>query len=449
MELDKVRFREHIGIVSNDTSTDKFSFLVSPLKNRPGIEKEAYVILNHPDFGDSCPALAIVKEIKSYEEVAGSTLTDKVGKMLATAEIVGYVDLRSNLRDGVRPMHALLVPPNPGSRVYMPYVEFLEDTFSRNADGRAFKHALHIGKTESFATTMKENVRPIDFYLDAEDFTTKHSLIAAVEGAGKTSLAAVIVEELATKTGHPTVVLDPFGEYNTVGTHGKDPENWEENEDPPSKQHPVNLSVTILTTQLEEVTKSLEKNRKALLENRKISIRSIPSQWCSPPNEKAERETKETIAKNVKANQVTVINPAGLEPQGKRNLFDYCLSALWKSRLTQSIEPFFVVIEDAETIARDLLEILAHEGGKIGVSLCLLTTYPTELGGKVMSYTGNQLLGKTTDRDDLEYLKNMALEKSDLLPKLKPGEWIINGMSQKQPTKVFARQRHSLPMQTD
>jgi hypothetical protein len=61
---------------------------------------------------------------------------------------------------------------------------------------------------------------------------------------------------------------------------------------------------------------------------------------------------------------------------------------------------------------------------------------------------GNQLLGKTTDRDDLEYLKNMALEKSDLLPKLKSGEWIINGMSQKRPTKVFARQRHSLPVQT-
>jgi hypothetical protein len=329
----------------------------------------------------------------------------------------------------------------------MPYAEFLEDTFSRNAEGRAFKTALHIGKTESFATTMKENVRPINFYLDAEDFTTRHSLISAVEGAGKTSLAAVIAEELATKTGHPTVVLDPFGEYSTVGTSGKGPETLAENEDPPSKQYPLNLSVTILTTQSEQVTRSLEKNRKALLENRNISIRSIPSQWSSPPNEKAERETRETIAKSVKANQVTVINPSGLENQEKRNLFDYCLSVLWKNRLTQSIEPFFAVIEDAEIIAPDLLENLAHGGGKTGIALCLLTTHPTELGGKIMSHTGNQLLGKTTDRDDLETLKNVALEKSGLLPKLKPGEWIINGMSQKQPTKVFARQRHSLPVQ--
>ena len=76
---------------------------------------------------------AEIKEITSYEEVAGSTIGDRIGKRLATAQIIGYIDLRNE----ARPMRKLLVPPNPGSRIYMPYASFLEDVFSRGTDGKA------------------------------------------------------------------------------------------------------------------------------------------------------------------------------------------------------------------------------------------------------------------------------------------------------------------------
>ena len=42
--------------------------------------------------------MAVITDITSYEEVAGSTIGDKIRKMLATAEIIGYVDLRYEIR---------------------------------------------------------------------------------------------------------------------------------------------------------------------------------------------------------------------------------------------------------------------------------------------------------------------------------------------------------------
>ncbi len=98
MDLSNVRIREHFGLVSNDTHTGQFCFLVSPPKNRGSVEKYDYVLVDHPLFGEACQVLAVITDITSYEEVAGSTIGDKMGKMLATAEIIGYIDLRNEIR---------------------------------------------------------------------------------------------------------------------------------------------------------------------------------------------------------------------------------------------------------------------------------------------------------------------------------------------------------------
>ena len=138
MDLTNVRIREHFGLVSNNTHTGQFCFLVSPPKNKGNVEKYDYVLIDHPLFGEPCQVLAVISDITSYEEVAGSTIGDKMGKMLATADIIGYVDLRND----IRPMGKVLIPPNPGCRVYVPLKKFLEDTLNRNAKGEVFKTPL-------------------------------------------------------------------------------------------------------------------------------------------------------------------------------------------------------------------------------------------------------------------------------------------------------------------
>ncbi len=94
MDLSNVRIKEHFGLITNDTNTTRFNFLVSPPKNRKGIEKQDIVCLDHPIYGDACQILGEVKELSNYEEVAGSTVGNRIGKLLATTQRIGYIDLR-------------------------------------------------------------------------------------------------------------------------------------------------------------------------------------------------------------------------------------------------------------------------------------------------------------------------------------------------------------------
>jgi DNA helicase HerA-like ATPase len=376
MDLTKTRIKEHIGMVTNDTSTTHISFLVSPLKNKTSMEKAEYVILDHPTKGETNPVIAEVTELKGYEEVVGSTLGDKnAGNLIATAQIIGYI----NLTEQNRPIQKLLTPPIPGSRVYLPYAEFLEDTFTRDTNGKPYTTPIHIGTMEATATTTKENKKPVDNYLNAEDITTKHTLITATDGAGKTHTATIIIEEIANKTQHATVILDPYGEYSTIKEHAKKP-------------------VQIITPN--------------------------PDKTAKDP------------AKAIKSNQITTLNAEGLTPEEKQNLYTHHLKNIWKARLEKTIPPLLLVVEDAETLKNETLEAIAYEGTKHGIALILIAKHPTELGGKILTQTTTQIMGRTTDKDDLDYLKNIAQEKAALLPQLKQGEWIINSLTTTQPTQI-------------
>jgi DNA helicase HerA-like ATPase len=379
MDLTKTRIKEHIGMVTNDTSTTHISFLISPLKNKTSMEKAEYVILDHPAKGDAYPILAEVTEVKGYEEVVGSTLGDKsAGNLIATAQIIGYI----NLQEENRPIRKLLTPPIPGSRVYLPYAEFLEDTFTRDTNGKPYKTPIHIGTMEATATTTTENKKPVDYYLNAEDVTSKHTLITAADGAGKTHTATAIIKEIANKTQHAIVILDPYGEYNTITEHT-----------------------------------------------------NKPFQKITNPD-----KTAKDLTKTIKPNQITTLNAEGLTPEEKQGLYTHYLKNIWKARLEKTIPPILLVVEDAETLKNETLEAIAYEGTKHGVALILIAKHPTELEGKILTQTTTQIMGRTTDKDDLEYLKSMAQEKAALLPQLKQGEWIIDSLTTMQPTKICVKQ---------
>lgn len=101
-------------------------------------------------------------------------------------------------------------------------------------------------------------------------------------------------------------------------------------------------------------------------------------------------------------------------------------------------------LREAESLEAEMVGRIASEGRKFGVSLCLLSQHPTEMGDRVLSQMGIQVMGRTTNAGGLECLRNMAGEKSVLLPHLRTDEWIINGITLRRPTKVFVRDRYSL-----
>ena len=338
MDLSSVRIREHFGLVSNNTHVGQFCFLVSPPKNRASVEKHDYVMVDHPLLGEACPVLAVISDIASYEEVAGSTIGDKMGKMLATADIVGYVDLKNENK----PLCELLIPPCAGCRVYIPLKKFLEDILNRNVKGEIYKTPIQIGTYE--ASSAEETDGQATCLLDAQDLISKHTLIAAVAGAGKTYTVKLLITEIASKTSTQIVLFDPFNEYGGMGKN-------------------VEL---------------------------------------------AAKMDREALAKEVKKSPLTVFNGQGLTLEEKRVLYLDTLKSLLKLRLEEKIPPLLLLIEEADSLKGEGLSQVVAEGRKIGVYTCLITTAPAELGGKILNQMGNQIMGKTTSQEDIETLANMA-----------------------------------------
>ena len=393
MDLTEIRMKEHSGMVTNDTGTTQFSFVVSPLKNRAGVEKNDYITVNHPTLGEACPVLAIVKEIRSYEHIAGSTLSEKVGKMMATAEIIGYVDTKNKTKQ----IQRMVIPPNPGSRVYMPYSEFIQEIFTTDTNGKPFDPPLHIGKTIQTAINQKEDSKQLNYYIDPKNVTNTHTLITAIDNRGKTHTAIVIIEELANKTQQPIVIFDPYNEYSTVDT--------------PEKQID---------------------NQQYLFDYKTVNLIAD-----------SQKTTPENLVKTIKLKQVTTITTKKLSPKNKSNFYSEHLKTLWKARLEETIPPFTLIIENAEKIDKTTLEHVVYEGTRCGIALILITKQPTQLGTSILAQMNTQIIGKTTDNNYINYIKNTFVQYAKEIPQLKQGEWILNTNSQQQTTQITTRKRYT------
>ncbi|MGD0978147.1 MAG: ATP-binding protein [Candidatus Bathyarchaeia archaeon] len=441
MNQNDVRLREHVGIVTSDTSTRQFGFFVTSLKNRAWVGLEDYVMVDHPVFGESCPLLAVVKDIRNYEEVVGTTVNEKSVETVATSEIFGYVDLRD---PEARPLRKLSVPPSPGSKVYLPSFEFLEDVLLRDIEGKPFMHPLHLGTLESQAVAKSGDVKQLTFSLNAEDLMAQHLLIAGVSGSGKTHAATVIVEELANKTRYPVVILDPHGEYLTVGLAGRHLKELKADDPTLIKNYPFSFRVSLYAYDSDRAVKNLKRLEVEYGKGGRFSVESVQGEWSKACSGKAEAEMKEALKKGVKPGQVAVIDANGLPECERGNFFTCFVKALWQARDQGGVEPFMLVVEDSAIVEKQTLNRIASEGRKAGVSLCLLVQHPTELSSAVLSQTSAQLIGRTMDARDLECLKNMAGDKCALLPQLARGEWIANGITMIRPTGVRVRERYSL-----
>lgn len=141
-----------------------------------------------------------------------------------------------------------------------------------------------------------------------------------------------------------------------------------------------------------------------------------------------------------KTNRITILNGQGLTLKEK-NIFTNSLTALSKARIEKTIQPFLLLIEDAENLKGEALEEIITS--KTGIAIILVTSHPTELGRKMLAQMGNQIIGKTTDPTDIAYLRNMLNCTEEELPNLNVGEWIINSLNLIRPTKVQVKKSNS------
>jgi DNA helicase HerA-like ATPase len=272
MDNSKIRIKEHFGLITNDTNTRQFSFLISPPKSRPPPQQKDYIVIDHPIYGDSSQIIAKIIEISSYEEVAGSTINDRLGKMLATAHIIGFVNSQNDLV----PLQKLELPPNPGGRIYMPYKSFLEDIFSRNQKGARYEEPLCIGKEENKALTPEWEHLQLDYNLNADYIVGMHTLIAAVNGAGKTTTTKTLLYELCQKTTIPIVIIDPNGEYTDLqaGTYTTSVHSAVKEIPKPKPSH-----ITIITGQSQTLKEKNENLAQALTAMSKARVEKTTPQF--------------------------------------------------------------------------------------------------------------------------------------------------------------------------
>lgn len=120
-----------------------------------------------------------------------------------TATVVGYYD--DELGDFINPR----LPPRTGRSIYLAGDEALTQVLAKKRVGEV--GAAYIG---SLLTREKDAVR---IALDLRAITSTHLAILAATGAGKSYLAAVLLEEMMKPFNRAaTLIVDPHGEYDTL-----------------------------------------------------------------------------------------------------------------------------------------------------------------------------------------------------------------------------------------
>ncbi|MEJ2569842.1 MAG: ATP-binding protein [Anaerolineales bacterium] len=120
-----------------------------------------------------------------------------------TAAVIGYYDER--LGDFINPR----IPPRAGRPLYLAPDDLLASVLSKATAGE--QGSAHIGSLLS-----RERGR-VPLALDLRAVTSTHMAIIANTGAGKSYLAAVLLEELMKPNNRAAVlIVDPHGEYGTL-----------------------------------------------------------------------------------------------------------------------------------------------------------------------------------------------------------------------------------------
>lgn len=122
-----------------------------------------------------------------------------------TVETIGYFS--PVLGDFVNPR----IPPNPGDPVFLASSETLSGVLSPRRMSQV--GSAHIG------SLLTRNAGEVPVVLSIKDVVSTHLAILASTGAGKSYTAGVLVEELMRPYNRASVlIVDPHGEYDTLGT---------------------------------------------------------------------------------------------------------------------------------------------------------------------------------------------------------------------------------------
>ncbi len=441
-----------LGRISGSVTTKDFSF-----KAEAKVKKLQYVTVK--DFEG--------KWILSYID----SITNYMNTTLAKAKVIGSRDSRNFLKP-------LSIPFEPGTPVYVADDELIKATLGLKDDG------LYIGILEGY------NI-PIN--LPVKHLITKHVAILAKTGTGKSYAAGVLLEELAEK-GIPAVIIDPHGEYRTLVE-----ENKKENEISQMKrfgikprayrdkiqvfdigaQNPVKLDAKLSAEEIFEMLPTkISPGQEGLLYS---AIKELMGKDYTLKDIIKELNSVESSAKRnlvslleflegtklfsanptkpddiIKEGKLTIIDLKEANPDVQQIVVFKLAKELFNARKYGKIPEFFFVLEEAhnfcperglgEVASSKILRIIASEGRKFGVGLCIISQRPAKVDKNVLSQCSTQIILKVTNPNDIraimDSVEGVELGTREEIKDLPVGIGMVVGVTE-QPLIVDVRIRKS------
>ncbi len=408
-----------LGKITGKLSTQEFKFHITGKA-----KKFDYVQVMH---GDGQYVLGQIIEIENDH-----------GRSEAFCNVIGFRTKAGTLRP-------LRVPLEPDTEVL-----FAEDDFIKETLGLESKpNTAYIGTLEG-----RDNLK---VYLDLNKLLTKHMIILAKSGAGKSFLAGDIIEDLLDNK-IPVVIIDPHGEYSTIRyPNPNDSERMAKFEvkpkgylhhvqeyTPDTKTNPeakaLKLSCRGLTASevMHLLPAKLTNSQKGTLYSalKNTGNRVDFNELILDLEASEETSTKWTLinileyvkslnlfsdnptlpGELVVGNKISIINLKGIAPEVQEVVVYKIVSDLFTERKKGNIPPFFLLVEEAhnfapersfgETKASAVLRQIASEGRKFGLGLGIVSQRASRVEKSVISQASTQFILKVTNPNDLKAISS-------------------------------------------
>ncbi|MFB6265978.1 MAG: ATP-binding protein [Candidatus Nanohaloarchaea archaeon] len=361
-------------------------------------------------------------------------------------------------------------PPSPGTRVETPDEQRIEKFLGLDPSG------LDIGKVR---------FHDIEARLGLSGLLQKHLAVLAQTGAGKSYLAAVLLEELLDRDEEDgqlaMVAIDPHGEYAgfaedsqymqrvrvygdeeiSIGVPGLstgDMGHYFADVSSAQKREMDKLLSDLKESQgvygLEDVMDRLEEREmnestREVWRDRlnRMEYMDLFGQYDSPSTEDVER------------GKLLVLDLSSMVDRKKKQIIAAHLTQkLFRARRDGEIPPFFLLVEEAHNFipegasssdapARGPITRIAREGRKFHASLGLISQRPARLSQTVLSQCNTNILLRITNPHDLDRIRQgsegVTSDVMEQIPGLRVGEGVVVGEAVNEPTFVSIRERKS------
>jgi DNA helicase HerA-like ATPase len=408
-----------LGRITGKVSTNHFKFQIDG-----DAKKFEYVQVMH---GNNHYFLAQIMEIEKDTERA-----------IASCNVLGYRNEEGLLR-------GLRTPTEPGTEVLKAEDDLIKEILGLEKKGGS----AYIGTLDG-----KEKLK---VHIDLNRLLTKHVVILAKSGSGKSFLAGDLIEEIL-EHRVPVVIIDPHGEYNTI----KYP-------NPKHKDLMERFSITPkgYLQAVQEFSPDTESNpeaKKLKLSNKGITpgelIHLLPAKLSNSQTGILysaiknlgnnanfdelvfELETQEensskwtliniidyvrklnlfsdsytTMSELVQPDKVSIINLKGTSPELQEVVVYKLVNDLFRERKKGNIPPFFLLIEEAHNFVPErsfgeakssaIIRQVAAEGRKFGLGLGVISQRPSRLEKSVISQCSTQFILKVTNPNDLKAISH-------------------------------------------